>query len=165
MGRDRLRRVRSAALRLLVPLLTQTVGRLPYGGLRRCAKALAWLLLKTNRRYRERSAKHLALAFPEASAGELQELQRGCFLNASLNALETMQLLARGRQAFDRRLLIEGWENVEREKGNRLLLLTCHSGFWELLGVATARQGLALFAVGRRPDEAVIGDLVRRVRA
>ncbi|MCZ6508500.1 MAG: lysophospholipid acyltransferase family protein, partial [Acidobacteria bacterium] len=43
--------------------------------------------------------------------------------------------------------------------------LSCHTGFWELLGVATARQGLPLFAVGRRPDEAVFGDLVRRVRA
>jgi len=164
MSRTTLRRARSAVLGVLIPLLTHTVGRLPYGGLRAVARGLAWLLFKTNRRYRERSASHLEMAFPEATEAERRAWQKGCFLNASLNAVESLQLMARGAGPLDKRLTIEGWENVENESGNRILLLCCHSGFWEALGVAMMRQGMPLFAIGRRPDDPVFGAVVGRVR-
>ncbi|MDH3524735.1 MAG: lysophospholipid acyltransferase family protein [Acidobacteriota bacterium] len=166
MDRDRLRGLRSRGFRVLLPVLVQTLGRLPYAVLARLGVALGALLLVTNRRERERSLVHLELAFPEASPAELRALRRGCFVNAALNALEAFQLLARGHRVFDRRLQIEGWENVEREreKGHRLLVLSCHSGFWEILGIATARHGIRLFGIGRRPDDEVFAELVSRVR-
>ena len=152
------------ALRLLVPLLTQTVGRLPYRGLELSARALARLLLVTNAKHRVLARRHLTLAFPEASEGEIEDLVLGCFRNAALNGVETLQLLARGHQAFDQRLAVEGAENLERERGKRLLVLSCHSGFWEILGIAGARSGMPFFGIGRRPDDPVVADIVSRVR-
>jgi KDO2-lipid IV(A) lauroyltransferase len=162
--RDLLRAIRSAALALLIPVLTQTVGRLPYGALAVLARGLAWLLQRTNRRHRERCREHLALAFPELGAEELERLVEGCFVNASLNVMETLQLLARGPAPLDRRLDIEGWENVESEKGRRVLLLSCHSGFWELLGIAGRRHGVQFFGIGRQLDNPTFAALVRRIR-
>jgi len=159
-----MRRVRSAALRIIVPVLTQTVGRLPYFGLALFARGLARLLLVTNRKHRRLALEHLRLAFQDASEHELEMLVRGCFLNAALNVAETLQLLARGHRAFDHRLAVEGAENLERERGKRLLVLCCHSGFWEVLGIAGARQEMPFFGFGRRPDDPVFADIVTRVR-
>jgi KDO2-lipid IV(A) lauroyltransferase len=164
MHRDRFRRLRSGVLRVLIPLLTQTLGRLPYAILAPLGSGLGRLLLVTNRRERKRCLDHLSLAFPEAASSELRELRRDCFTNAALNALETLQLLVRGLRTLDRRLVIEGWENVERRRGQRLVLLSCHSGFWEMLGVATARHEMPTFGIGRRPDEPVFAELVSSVR-
>lgn len=162
--RDLLRRVRSAVLGLLIPLLTQTVGRLPYAGLALFGRGLARLLMVTNRRHRRLAREHLSMGFPAASEAELDALVRGCFLNAALNAVETLQLLARGHRAFDQRLAVEGAENLERERDNRPLILTCHSGFWEILGIAGARHGMPFVGLGRRPDDPVFADVVSRVR-
>jgi len=166
MNRGNVRRLRSAALKVLIPLLTQTIGRLPYPALRLCGKSIGWLLLTTNRRYRERSREHLTIAFPDANDETVATLQRGCFDNAAMNAIETLQLLARGSGPIERRLTVEGWQHVaaETEAGRRVLLLTAHCGFWELLGVAVARQGSKLFAFGRKLDEPVFSDLVAQVR-
>lgn len=162
--RELVRRARSTALRILVPLLTQTVGRLPYWGLALFARGLARMLMVTNRRHRVLAKKHLKMAFPEASESEIATLVRKCFLNAALNAVETLHLLARGYEAFDQRLVVEGAENLERERGKRLLVLSCHSGFWEILGIAGARYGMPFFGIGRRPDDPAVADIVSRVR-
>jgi KDO2-lipid IV(A) lauroyltransferase len=166
MSRHVLRRARSAALRVLVPLLAHTLGRLPYPLLAAAGTALAWLLLVPNRRYRVRTLEHLRIAFPEAGEAELRRLRRGCFRNAALNAVETFQLLGRGPAALDRRLEIEGWEHVERERaaGRRVLFLSAHCGFWELLGRVAGRHGLALYSFARRPDDPAFREIVRRVR-
>jgi Kdo2-lipid IVA lauroyltransferase/acyltransferase len=166
MSRDVLRRVRSAALRVAIPTLAQTLGRLPYPALAPVGTAIGWLLLATNRRYRRRTLDHLRLAFPEAGEDELRGLRRGCFHNASLNAVETLQLLARGREAFAERLVVEGWDHVEgvRRTGERILFVSAHSGFWELLGIVAGRHGLPLYSFARRPDDPAVEVLVRRVR-
>lgn len=166
MSRDALRRVRSATLRLLIPTLAHTLGRLPYGVLAVAGGVLARLLLATNRRYRVRALEHLRIAFPEADAKQLRALRRGCFRNAALNAVETLQLLARGAPALAARLVVEGWEHVEDERraGRRILLLSAHTGYWELLGLVAARHGLPLYSFARRPDDPTFEELVRRLR-
>jgi KDO2-lipid IV(A) lauroyltransferase len=166
MDRERFRGVRSRVLRVLMPVLIHTVGRLPYTVLAWLGAALGRVLLVTNRRERVRSLDHLERAFPEESPAKLRAIRRGCFVNAALNALEALQLLARGRGVLDRRLLVEGWENVEREReqGHRLLLLSGHTGLWELIGLATLRHGIRLYGIGRRLDEEVFAELVSRIR-
>ncbi len=166
MGRKRFRRLRSRILRVVMPVLIHTVGRLPYGVLAWLGGGLGRLLLVTNATERRRSREHLELAFAEASPAELRAIRRDCFVNAALNALEALQLLARGHRVFDRRLSVEGWENIEQEteQGHRLMVLSGHCGFWELLGIATARRGMRLFGIGRRLDEDVFAELVSRIR-
>ncbi len=166
MSRSHYRRLRAALLRLLIPCLIHTVGRLPYGGVRRFGKALGWILFKTNRRYRRRSLEHLAIAFPELSEGRRLELCRQCFEHSALNAAEALQLFARGRDVVGKRVTAEGWEHVERERqaGQRFLLLTCHAAFWELLMIACARRDLDLIGFGRRSDDPLFRELVLRIR-
>ena len=149
-----------------MPVLIHTLGRLPFGALAWLAAGLGRLLLATHRKERERALDHLEQAFPEADPASLRAIRRGCFVNAALNALEALQLLARGRPALERRLDVEGWEHVEREReqGHRVLLLSCHSGFWELIGLATLRHGIRLYGIGRRLDEEVFAELVSRIR-
>lgn len=163
-SRGLIRRVRSTFLGLLIPLLTHTVGRLPYPLAHRFGHGLARLLLWTNRKHRRLAEQHLRLAFPEADEDEIARLVRDCFRNAALNMVETLIVLARGHEAFDQRLTIEGAEHLAHEPGERVLLLSCHAGFWELLGIASARLGSPVFGFGRRPDDPVFAAVLTKLR-
>ncbi len=166
MSRPLYRRLRSGALALLLPCLVHTVGRLPYRALRGFGRGLGWLLYRTNGRYRRRSLEHLEIAFPELPLEERKALCRECFFHSAMNAAEALQLLARGRRVLERRMVAEGWEHVEalRSEGRRILLLTAHCGFWELLAAECARHELPLFAVGRRSDEKALRTFVTALR-
>ncbi len=147
-----------AAIRLLslVPLgpglaLGGFVGALAY--------RLAW---KTRRL----ALAHLALAFPERTEAEREEIARGMFVHLGRSAMELAAI-----RSYDARLL----SYVElaapallpevMSRGQGMVFVTGHVGNWELLARAISRAGVPNAVIAKRNADEGLNRLAERLRA
>ena len=144
---------------LLLPLGWRGAQRLG-AGLGRFAGLLA-------RRDRGRAREHLAIAYPDLPPAERERLLDACFAHLGALAFECLQMLRMDCAALARRVVIEGWDEVERARagGRPMIVLTGHCGNWELLAAAIGCGGVQLDAVARQQDDPELASFLVRLRS
>ena len=147
--------------------LSSTIGRLSWPASRRLGRrigALAWTL---SRRDRRRALDHVAIAFPEKSETEREQLARNCFRHLGTMLGECLHLYHRDCAFVDSVVDVLGFEEVEavRSAGRPLLLITGHCGNWELLAAAINCRGMRMAVVARALDEPEQQEMLAGLRA
>lgn len=160
------RRLRGALFRVVLPVLSWVLGRLPWRAVDAVGRGLGRLLYLANRRERRRMAEHIALAFPDLPSGERARLARRCATHHGVNLAENLHLLSRGLERILPRIEVTGWEHVEaaRETGRPVLFVTGHLGNWELMSAVFPARGFPVYGVGRELQHAAFHEAVERFR-
>ena len=119
-----------------------------------------------SRRDRRRTLEHLAIAFPDAGADELDRLARENYRHLGVTGAEALHLMRGDCAAIERYVGVEGWENVEavRAAGRPVLILTGHCGNWELLAATINCRGLGMAVIARRANDPRLGSPLLRLR-
>jgi KDO2-lipid IV(A) lauroyltransferase len=118
-------------------------------------------------RHRRIAHRNLALAFPEKTRKEREEIVRSAFVNLSRVAAEFFFLPRLSAKNFSRYLTIEGLDNFQRayEKGRGILFLTAHFGNWEWMAASFPLQTRHRCHVVYRPmDTPFLDRVVERLR-
>lgn len=160
------RGLRSRLLPGVLRLVQWILGRLSWSAAQRVGRGLGRLGWWASKRDRERSLRHLALAFPDTSPEERRRMARACLRHQGMNLTECLHLLGRDPQEVENHVDVEGWDRVEalRRAGRPILLLTAHVGNWELLGPVVHARGVQLWAVVRALDEEDLHEMLARLR-
>ncbi len=113
--------------------------------------AVGRFAFRSLKKEREKTLKHLALAFPEKSAKELEAIGEKVFENYGYVIAE-LGLLEKLLPRLEKDLTVEGREHFDngRAKGNGVIAVTAHFANWELLGGWLAMSGYPGTVVARR---------------
>ncbi len=114
---------------------------------------------------RTRDARvNLRIAFPAWSEAERERVLRESFANLGRGVVELAWLGRRDADALAARVRIEGLEHLEaaraRANGGGLILLTAHSGSWELFAAVVAARGIPVAVVHRTRDDADLDEVL-----
>lgn len=125
---------------------------IPFRVLSRFGSVLGWLAFYLVKKYRNIALSNLQLAFPEKSLKEISSLAKQCFIYQGKGLLETLSLYKLNNGKFDEIVRIEGRENVKAafEKKKGALVMACHFGNWELLGMGLNIAGIPLNIIARK---------------
>ena len=97
------------------------------------------------------AAINIALAFPNASEREREQLRVAAFANLGRCIADVFLLQGRYRERLLAGLTVEGIEHYEeatrRAESGGVLVLTAHLGSWELCGVGMAQRGYPISVV------------------
>lgn len=138
-----LRPVRMALVTGLGRSLMWLAGRLTLPGLQRAGRMLGRLVHALSPRQRRLCMMQLATALPELGEEAHRRITAECLRQQGMTLLETLAL-PRLRAEGDRWVRLEG-EDALREAhalGKGVILVTAHTGNWELISVALARAGI-----------------------
>jgi KDO2-lipid IV(A) lauroyltransferase len=158
----RLKALRQAGEYWLVRAVLALARRMSVPGLQRLGRVLGTLLPVVNPQQRAICTYQIGLALPELTRSERHRLARRCFRQLGMTACEAMAL-PRLRRQGERWVYLEA-EQVLREahaRGRGAILVTAHTGNWELLPVALARLGLKALAIVRTLNNPRVNGLVR----
>jgi len=141
------------------------VGRLSLPALQRLGRGLGLLVYRFGRTDRAVCLHQLQQAFPERSAGERERIARTCFTHLGMTALEMLALPRLAREG-ERWLTLERAEVLREasDRGRGVILVTCHSGNWELLNTAVNRLKIPSLAVARPLNNPRLNALVLQAR-
>jgi KDO2-lipid IV(A) lauroyltransferase len=161
--RKRLKRsVRSALLQALIVVFARIPLR-PALTLAAAVGRLAWALAGTTRR---QILAHLAIAFPERSAGEREAIGRGSLVHLARLAAEVATLRGWRHRLAEYVSFAPGAEERLRAlagRGKGILYVTGHVGNWELMAqrVAACQPTATIARTGNDPK---LTDLIGRIR-
>ncbi len=150
----------------LVWLGVQVLGSLPRRlslAVGRAIGALAYIGLK---RLRGVGRKNLQIAFPDLSPEAREHILRGVYRNLGLQIAEFCQMPSLTVQSAGKLIRYEGLSNytAANDRGNGVLVLTGHLGFWELSSFFHSLMGYPMRMIIRRLDNPLIDALVNRIR-
>jgi KDO2-lipid IV(A) lauroyltransferase len=140
-------------------------GRLPLPALQRLGRVLGSLVYRFGKTDRAVCEHQLGQAFPERSAEERAAIARACFAHLGMTAMEMLSLPRLSLEP-------EPWLTLERAavlqeasaRGRGVILVTCHSGNWELLNTAVNRLKIPSLAVARPLNNPRLNALVLDAR-
>jgi KDO2-lipid IV(A) lauroyltransferase len=133
----------------------------------RTAAALGRGLYEVDQRHRERAQRHVRLAFPEWNAQQVSDTARASFehfVKLAVEVCSTPRVLT--HDTWARHATIEQLGPAIRllNAGRPVILLTGHTGNWEVLGYLLAVLGYDLDAVARPIDNPLINDWLLGIR-
>ena len=142
-------------LNLGLGFFSSTLGRLSWPAAQRVGRRIGSLAWSLSRRDRRRALDHIALAYPELSEAERQQLGQACFRHHGTTLGECLHLLHRDCEFVRSVVDVQGWEEVEKARAadRPVLILTGHCGNWELLAAAINCRGLGMAVVARPLEE------------
>lgn len=145
------RRFRDRVLSVALRGLAWSFRLFTWRGAQRIGAALGRIGWFAARRDRDRTLRHLAIAFPDISDRDRRRLGRRSLRHHGVSLGECLYLMTRTCKAVARYVRVEGWEAVERTRaeGRPLLILTGHCGNWELLAATINCRGLDMRVVAR----------------
>ncbi|HEX3471262.1 MAG TPA: lysophospholipid acyltransferase family protein [Silvibacterium sp.] len=151
---------------IVVWTLVKLLGALPRGwacGLGAAVGALAYRLLS---RLRKVGLTNLALAFPEKSIAEREQILRRLYRNLGWLLAEFCQMPSYTPENTRDFARYEGLEHylAARERGKGVLILTGHLGAWELSSYYHSLMGHPMSMVIRRLDNVRVDRLVNEIR-
>jgi len=149
------REIRSHLLSDVEELLAARLERVEWRDAQRAGEALGRVAWRLSRRDRERTLRHLEIAFSELPEPERVRIARASFAHFGALLAECLWLRSRPTTELDARVEISGWEHVEAARAERrpVLVLTGHCGNWEMLAAALNRRGLGMAVVARELDD------------
>ena len=112
-----------------------------------------------------RARENLALAFPEKSAGEREAIIGSMWDNLGRVVAEYAHLDKFDLHGPDPRIRVENVAEIEKIRGQGVLLLSGHFANWEMMPIAAARFGLDGAIVYRPPNNPYVDRYIARARA
>ena len=131
-------------------------------------EGLGAVLYRLDRKHRIIAQENLRRAFNgEHSLGTISGLARSTFVNLGRTIVETCRIPKIDRENFGQFIQIEGFERflMAKDRGKGVIYITAHLGSWELLPVASALMGEALYIVARPLDNRRLDWAINRLRA
>lgn len=116
---------------------------------------------------RKKTITHLTMVFGNRySDTRIEQMAKDVFLNLARNMVDAIRIQKYDEQSIDSLVIANGLEKIDRalENGRGLLLLTGHSGNWELLGAYLAFKGYPLHVVGAPIYDPRLDELIIRNR-
>jgi Kdo2-lipid IVA lauroyltransferase/acyltransferase len=117
---------------------------------------------------RRLTLKHLRLAFPKKSEGEIKELARNTFKMLGMNAGDIFRSsrTVKSLSDLEKILVTHGIENFEtaHAKGKGVIFLTCHLGAFDLQVTNMAMRGLNPNIIGTPLKDKRLNDLLWEYR-
>jgi KDO2-lipid IV(A) lauroyltransferase len=154
------------AARLLAALL-RGLGSLPPAAADRLAEGLGALLYLFDHRHRRIAAENLQRALGlRLGAAQRRRIARGAFANLCRMAFELGRTLRLRPEDAARGITVEGWPHYLQalDRGRGVLVLTAHTGNWEMLPLLAPRMGRPVHVVFRPLDLAPLDLLMARLR-
>lgn len=146
------RRLRSSAETLAAYWVFWALGRLSLDRALAVGEWTGALLYRVLRQPRRLALQHLQVAFgDELSPTAREHLARASFINIARCFCEIAKI-DEVRARRDAYFEVEGWEHAQAilAAGGGAIIITGHSGNWELLGAYFAWRGLPVAAITRR---------------
>src|ERR1700722_12370589 len=140
---------------------------LPPRGVARVIGALVGrVALVLTPRLRRAGHRNLALAFPQKTEAERQQILRKLYRNLGWLLAEFCQMPRYTPEMTQSFIRYEGLEHylAARERGKGVLVLTGHLGAWELSSFYHSLAGYPMGMVIRRLDKPLVDRFVNRVR-
>jgi KDO2-lipid IV(A) lauroyltransferase len=159
-------RVRRAIRSVLVRLVLRLLGLLPLALALRLGGAAGRLAYRLARDTRRLALEHLALAFPEKTAAEREQLARDMFVHLGRSTTELASI-----RWYDARLeeYVElsppGLLGDVMARGRGMVFVTGHVGSWELLARRIARAGVPNAVIAKSRGDRRLNELAERFRA
>jgi len=116
-------------------------------------------------RVTQRARENLALAFPEKSPAEREIIIRIMWDNLGRTVAEYAHLDKFDLHGPDPRIQVENVAEIEKIKGQGVLILSGHFANWEIMPIAAARYGLDGAIVYRPPNNPYVDRYISRARA
>jgi KDO2-lipid IV(A) lauroyltransferase len=150
----------------LVWFLVRTLGLLPRSAARWFGACIGSVAFATVPRLRQVGMKNLALAFPEKSHAEHQNILRGMYRSLGWQLAEFCQMPRYTLAQASRFIRYDGLENYlkARARGKGVLVLTGHIGAWELSSFYHSLAGYPMSMVIRRLDNPLVDRYVNQIR-
>jgi KDO2-lipid IV(A) lauroyltransferase len=129
----------------------------------------AWIgsiALQLTPRLRRIGHLNLALAFPQKTAAEREQILRRLYRNLGWLLAEFCQMSSYTPATTESFIRYEGLEHylAARDQGKGVLILTAHLGAWELSSFYHSLMGYPMSIVIRRLDNPLVDKLVNRIR-
>ena len=117
-------------------------------------------------RLRRAGHRNLALAFPQKTEAERDQILRKLYRNLGWLLAEFCQMPGYSRNQAERFIRYEGLEHYlsARDRGKGVLILTGHLGAWELSSFFHSLMGYPMSIVIRRLDNPRVDQLVNGIR-
>jgi len=137
--------------------------------LRRSQQFGAWLgrrVFRRARREREKTMRHLGWAFPEKDAAEIENMACAVFEHFGRAAVELVNVRKIGEITSFVELGPESRKVLDDAlaQGRGVVLVTAHSGNWELMARALTRLGYPINTIGKKSYDPRFTRMIRRFR-
>jgi len=116
-------------------------------------------------RVTQRARDNLVLAFPEKSAAEHDAIIRTMWDNLGRTVAEYAHLDKFDLNGPDPRILVNNVEEIEKIRGQGVLILSGHFANWEIMPIAASRYGMDGAIVYRPPNNPYVDRYISRARA
>lgn len=126
----------------LLRILTVILAGLPYGAALAFGRALGRLGYLFVRRHRTVVLREMARCFPCETSIALRRRLRGVYEAMGMNYVEVFRWIGGRAEEMERRITVAGREHLDRAiaEGRGVLVLTAHTGNWDLMGLWGARN-------------------------
>jgi KDO2-lipid IV(A) lauroyltransferase len=151
---------------LVVWIVVKLLGLPPRGVARAIGALVGRVALLCTPRLRRAGHLNLQLAFPQKTEAEREQILRKLYRNLGWLLAEFCQMPRYTPEMTQSFIRYEGLEHylAARERGKGVLVLTGHLGAWELSSFYHSLMGYPMSIVIRRLDNALVDDLVNRIR-
>ncbi len=152
----------------VVRIVVCVLQALPFSSACACARFLAWLAYRIDKRHRLVAQENLATAFPgKYSDAEIDRIVRGVYRHFCTVLIEIAHM--------QRKLHVYNWKQIGRLvngdqlidamlSGRPLLIVTGHYGNWEMAGFIIGLAGFRTHAIARPLDNPYVDDYLRSFR-
>jgi KDO2-lipid IV(A) lauroyltransferase len=150
----------------LAGLLLGFFGVLPRGMALGVGRVLAFALYWLATRQRNVAFRNLQMALPELSEEDRRRIVRGVFNNIARLLVEFSRFPELDRGNIQNLVEYKGLDHYRKalEKGKGVLVLTAHTGAWELSSFAHSVYGYPMNELTRPIDNPLVEDLINRYR-
>lgn len=150
----------------LVVAVARALGWMPRWLARLLAGGLAWAVYRALGRLRRAGTRNLALALPELSQKEREEILRGVYRNLGRQLVEFCRMKSYSAHNTRNWIRTEGLEHyvAAQARGKGVLVLTGHLGAWELSSFYHSLMGYPMGMVIRRLDNRRLDEFVNDIR-
>ena len=149
-----------------VRLLIALVRAMPSALVNRSGEIVGAAFFTFDGAHRRIAERNVAAAFPARSESERRQIVRGAFAHFGRLLLALLEFSTLSPAAMLRRVEFEGEDHVRSAyaRGNGVLFVTGHFGFWELQAMVHALRLQPMAVVARALDNRRLHDLLERMR-